>query len=200
MPRIIGITGTIGSGKSTVGKILTELGIPVVDTDDIVHELMQQDRGLKNTIVERFGESVLKADDGSTIDRARLGRIVFQDEKARRDLESMVHPLVLLEYRRRAASMTGNAVVAILVPLLFEAGIASEFDEVWTVVADNETLRRRLKDRDRLSDAEVDSRLSAQLPQAEKASRADRTIDNSGSLADTRRQLEIHLDIARGSC
>ncbi len=199
MPRIIGVTGTIGSGKSTVGRILAELGVPVVDTDHIVHELMEKDRGLKNAIVERFGPSVLKANGVSTIDRARLGSIVFQDEKARRDLEALVHPLVILEYRRRAALMPDTPVVAILVPLLFETGIESEFDEVWAVVADSQTLRRRLKERDRLSDDEVESRLSAQLPQAEKASRADRTIDNSGSLADTRRQLEVYLEIARGT-
>jgi len=196
-PRIVGITGTIASGKSTVGRILSELGVPVIDTDHIVHQLMASDRGLKNAIVQRFGEAVL-AEGGEGIDRATLGRIVFQDERARRDLEAIVHPAVLLEYRRQASAASGS-LVAILVPLLFEAGIASEFDEVWTVVADPAVLRNRLRERDGLSEAEIDSRLSAQLPQAEKATRADQTIDNSGTIAETRRQIARLLAVAGGA-
>jgi len=190
MPRCIGITGSIGSGKSTVGEILISQGIPVIDTDRIVHELLSGETATKKAVLERFGASILTSTPDGAIDRARLGSIVFSDARARKDLEAIIHPAVLLEVRKRVKTLSAESVVAVLVPLLFEAGIASEFDEVWTVVAQEPVLRQRLRQRDDLSENEIAKRLSAQMPQQQKASKSHRIIDNSGSRENTRRQIE----------
>src|SRR5215471_8140141 len=168
MPKIIGVTGTIASGKSTVGNLLADLGVPVIDTDTLVHELLTEDTPARRAVITRFGPAIVSDDASGAVDRARLGKIVFADDRARKDLESIVHPAVITEYRRRVNDLLGHSVVAILVPLLFEAGVEGEFDEVWTVIANEEVLRSRLQSRDRLSDKEVDKRLTAQLPQSEK--------------------------------
>lgn len=189
MPRLIGITGTIGSGKSAVGQILSSFAVPVIDSDRIVHELLTEPTPVREAVVTRFGKEILKANGTGGVDRERLGKLVFADAAARRDLESIVHPAVLLECSRRVDQHSGEPLVALLVPLLFEAAIESQFDEVWTVITDEAALRLRLKERDNLGDDEVDRRLAAQLSQSEKASRSDRVIDNSGSLEDTREQI-----------
>jgi len=199
MPKIIGVTGTIASGKSTVGNLLADLGVPVIDTDTLVHELLTEDTPARRAVITRFGPAIVSDDASGAVDRARLGKIVFADDRARKDLESIVHPAVITEYRRRVNDLLGHSVVAILVPLLFEAGVEGEFDEVWTVIANEEVLRSRLQSRDRLSDKEVDKRLTAQLPQSEKASRSMRTIDNSGSVENTREQVQLYLKLTRGN-
>jgi dephospho-CoA kinase len=190
MPRLIGITGTIGSGKSTVGRVLADAGVPVIDTDAIVHELLNGDREVQKAVVERFGPAVLLPGEKPAIDRTKLGRLVFEDESARRDLERIVHPAVIQQFRKKARELSDHPLVAVLVPLLFEAGISGEFDEVWTVVTDEPTLRQRLKQRDHVTDTEIDLRLWAQLPQSEKARRSHRVIDNSGTVDQTRRRVE----------
>src|SRR5271156_6190816 len=121
MPTLVGITGTIGSGKSTVGKILASMGVPVIDTDLVVHELLSTPNAVRAAVVERFGSEITKPDAGGAIDREKLGAIVFHDQQARRDLEAITHPAVLLECRRRAQEHKDRKVVAFLVPLLFEA-------------------------------------------------------------------------------
>ncbi len=189
MARVIGITGSIGSGKTAVGKILESTGLPVIDTDLIVHELLENRTPVQKAVLERFGKEVESGSSG--VDRAKLGAIVFEDERARRDLEAIIHPAVLLEMRRRIQSCGTSPLVAVLVPLLFEAGISREFDEVWTVIAEEKTLRSRLAIRDSMSDDQIAKRLTAQMGQQEKASKSHHVIDNSGSLDNTRRQLEL---------
>jgi dephospho-CoA kinase len=108
----------------------------------------------------------------------------------RKKLESIVHPAVRRECKRRLDDLEDTLIAAVLVPLLFEAGLEAEYDEVWTVVADETALRERLKQRDRLSDQEIDGRLSAQWSQDDKAGLANRTIDNSGTIEQTRDQVQ----------
>jgi len=191
MTRVIGITGAIGSGKSTVGNILDSMGIPVVDTDQIVHELLSKPGPIRRAVIERFGPDMVAEKGDGAVDRVKLAAIVFADSGSRRDLEAIIHPAVILECRRRTREFSERPVVAILVPLLFEAGIAAEFDEVWAVVTAEPILRERLRERGAMSDEEIDSRLAAQLSQAEKATRAQKTIDNSGSLEETYRQVAV---------
>lgn len=198
MTRLIGVTGTIGSGKSAVGKILAERGVPVVDTDHIVHDLLSGDQSVIRAVSERFGEAVVEKRSPLTINRKALGKLVFASEPARRDLEAIVHPAVILEMRRRAATYQGKPLVAVLVPLLFEAGVQAEFDEVWTVVADEQSIKQRLASRDGLSLDEAEQRISAQWPQNQKALLANRTIDNSGDLEDTARQVDMLIRQASG--
>lgn len=191
--KVIGVTGTIASGKSAVGKILQERGWPVIDTDEIVHDLFAQDDDLRAAIQKRFGDEALTP-DGSLVDRTKLGALVFSNQQARLDLESIVHPATIAECNRRVATAAQNSsLVFVLVPLLFEAQQEARYDEVWAVHTDEETLRQRLKQRNSLADEEITRRLAAQLTQTEKRSRANRIIDNSGTISNTIKQVEQHL-------
>jgi dephospho-CoA kinase len=196
-PIAIGITGTIGSGKSAVGSILSDLGVPVIDSDKIVHMLLNSNCEVQGLVTDRFGKSLLIESPAGEkqIDRKALAAIVFNDAAARRDLEQILHPRVRQESRKMVADFAARGATAVgaLVPLLFEAGLKSEYDEVWAVVTDEAKLKERLRLRDGLSDAEVERRLQAQLSQKAKADQADRTIDNSGDLAFTRQQVEENL-------
>lgn len=182
-PTILGITGVIGSGKSLVGRILEDAGEPVIDTDKVVHELLTNDTPTRAAVVERFGQDVQRED--GAIDRPKLARIVFANDEDRKALEAIVHPAVRAECRRRIDAMPDEDVVAVLVPLLFEAGIEEAYDIIWTVVTELPILRERLRNRDQLSDEQIDARLAAQWPQEQKRTLADTVIDNSGTIADT---------------
>ena len=192
-PFIIGITGTIASGKSLVGKILTERGVPVFDSDVIVHDLLTLDTPTRKAVTERFGQSIVANKDGA-INRQALGQIVFSDANARKDLEAIVHPAVIEESRRRIYAHPQNAIVAILAPLLFEAGLRNEYNETWTITTNLEKLKQRLQQRDHLSEAEVEGRLAAQWSQEKKASLSDVVIDNSGSPKETEKQVDVQLE------
>lgn len=192
-PFVIGITGTIGSGKSTVGSILEELGVPVIDTDTITHNIQNSEK-VRRAVVERFGKNVLSDDGTGKIDRKKLGALVFKDPVAKRDLEALIHPAVILESRRCVAANSDKPIVAILAPLLFEAKVQGEYDEIWAIVAKEEVLRERLAKRDNLSPELITQRLAAQLPQEEKARLSSVVIDNSTSREDTKRQVEVNLE------
>jgi dephospho-CoA kinase len=201
-PYVIGITGTIGSGKSLVGAIIERHGIPVIDTDKLVHSLLDSPP-VQKQLQDRFGKRIMAARAGEdAVDRAALARIVFADDDARKDLEAIVHPATILECRKQVtklakehviAKLGGRGLVAVLVPLLFEAGLADEYDEIWTVYAEDEVLKQRLQKRDNLNSDEIEKRLAAQLPQKEKALRATQVIDNSGTKEKTERQVELLL-------
>jgi len=189
-PFLIGITGTIGSGKSKVGAILEELGIPVIDSDIVVHDLFSKSAPLKEAIRSRFGDGVISGSgDDEKVDRTALGKIVFGDAAARKDLESIVHPATIKECQRRVSEHQDSDLVAMLVPLLFEAGLEKHYDQIWALYTDDAILRSRLSARDNLTPEEVDRRLAAQLPQSDKVSRADERIDNSGTLEETKAQV-----------
>lgn len=192
-PYVIGITGTIGAGKSTVGSILEELGVPVIDTDTITHEVQNSEK-VKRAVVERFGKAVLTDDGTGKIDRKKLGALVFKDPVAKRDLESLIHPAVILESRRCVATHSDKPFVAILAPLLFEAKVQGEYDEIWAVIANEKVLRERLAKRDDLTEDLITQRLAAQFSQEEKARLSSVVIDNSTSREETKRQVELHLE------
>mgnify|MGYP003474704568 CR=1 FL=1 len=204
-PIILGITGTIASGKSTVGRLLAERGIAVIDTDQLTHDVLTNDISVKKAIVEQFGPGVLESADCENasskdhgpdrpIDRKNLAKIVFQNSDSRRKLEQIVHPSVVLSCRRRIKELNKEKIVAVLVPLLFEANMADEYDEIWTVFTSEEVLKQRLGERDKLDAIEIQRRLQAQLPQSEKCSRADQVIDNSHSEAETARQVNLLIE------
>lgn len=204
-PVILGITGTIASGKSTVGRLLAERGIAVIDTDQLTHDVLTNDISVKKAIVEQFGPGVLESADCENasskdhgpdrpIDRKNLAKIVFQNSDSRRKLEQIVHPSVVLSCRRRIKELNKEKIVAVLVPLLFEANMADEYDEIWTVFTSEEVLKQRLGERDKLDAIEIQRRLQAQLPQSEKCSRADQVIDNSHSEAETARQVNLLIE------
>lgn len=192
-PYVIGITGTIGAGKSTVGSILEELGVPVIDTDTITHEVQNSEK-VRRAVVERFGKAVLTDDGTGKIDRKKLGALVFKDPVAKRDLESLIHPAVILESRRCVTTHSDKPFVAILAPLLFEAKVQGEYDEIWAVIANEKVLRERLAKRDDLTEDLITQRLAAQFSQEEKARLSSVVIDNSTSREETKRQVELHLE------
>ena len=180
---IIGLTGGIGSGKSVVGGMLAELGAYVIDTDKIGHEVYRPGSEGFRRIVETFGESVLAAD--GTIDRKRLGAIVFADGERRRALNAIVHPLIFQEIlrqveQRRAAGFTGPIVLE--APVLIEAKGTGMVDRIWVVTAPRDLVRRRLLGSRDLTPEEIADRMAAQLDDAERRKHADLVIENDGDL------------------
>lgn len=182
----IGLTGGIGCGKSTVGAMLRELGAEYIDADQIVHDLLAAGSPLAEQVIARFGETV-RASDGS-VDRRRLGRLVFGDPAALRALEALLHPAVRDQIRRRVASAQAPVVVIDAIKLI-ESGLAQEVDSVWVVVCSPAAQRQRLIEQRGFSPAEVEQRVAAQVPQEERLAHADVVIDNSGTLAATREQV-----------
>lgn len=188
-----------------MGKILARQGIAVIDTDQVVHELLSSDEATKKSILNQFGATVFAANPCQgeplpPVDRKALGALVFSDPQKRRNLEAILHPNVILNCRKRVKDLSESGtssrfpLVAILVPLLFEAKLEKEYDEIWSVFTEESVLRQRLGERDKLSQAEIENRLAAQLPQSEKARRAGQVIDNSGTPEETERQVNLLLE------
>ncbi|CAL8971917.1 Dephospho-CoA kinase [Propionicimonas sp. T2.31MG-18] len=178
----IGLTGGIGSGKSTVAELLRARGALVIDADRLAREVVEPGTPGLAAVVARFGEGVLGAD--GSLDRAALGRTVFADGDARRDLEAIVHPAV----RSRAAELSALAgpddVVVHMIPLLVETGQQDAFDLVVVVDVDPDTQLARIRDRDGLDESQARARVQAQASRAERLAAADVVVDNTGSLAD----------------
>lgn len=188
---VIGITGSIGCGKSLVGRQLQELGVAVIDADHLSHELVNKPGPAYDKILARFGAD-LAISPGGPIDRKKLGAIVFADSAARTDLEAILHPAIgeLQKTRTIELAKTHN-IIAVLVPLLFETGSQAKYSAVWAVVVHKEIQIQRLKLRDKLSDEEVVRRIKAQWPQDKKAELADHVIDNSGSPDQTMERVKF---------
>lgn len=188
-PRLlIGLTGGIASGKTTVAELLAQRGAVVVDADRLAREVVEPDTPGLAAVAERFGTGVL-GPDGS-LDRAALGRIVFADPSARADLEAIVHPLV----RARAAELTAAApdgsVVVQVIPLLVETGQQDAFDIVVVVDADPAVQLARVRDRDGLDDDAARARLRAQAGRDARLAAADVVIANNGDLDELRAEVD----------
>ncbi|HLH24032.1 MAG TPA: dephospho-CoA kinase [Chloroflexota bacterium] len=186
MPYIIGLTGNIGAGKSEVVRVLRELGAESIDADRLGHEVMAPGTPEWERLVARFGRDILQADD--TVDRRKLGAIVFADPAALADLERIVHPGVRARIRARFAA-TERPVIVVEAIKLLESGLYLEVDAVWVVVAAREVRVRRLVDTRGLTVAEAEMRVDAQTPEADKVARADVVIENSGDRAALRAQV-----------
>jgi len=188
--RIIGLTGGIASGKSSVARILEALGVVVVDADQLAREAVAPGVEAYCSIVDEFGDGILNTD--RSINRQALAKIVFADSAARRRLERITHPAIarLAEERLTALRNAGTPVVVYMAPLLIEAGVTSRVDEIWVVYADRETQVVRLMLRDGLSRDEAQQRLAAQMPMEEKRALGRIVIDNSGTPEETERQVK----------
>ncbi len=186
--RLIGLTGGIASGKSTVSRCLEEAGIPVIDADEIARHVVKPGHKAYTEVVNRFGRWVL-GEEGE-IDRARLGALVFEDEKARKDLEAITHPEIVREIARRIRDFEKKpGLIVIDAALLFESGLSQSMDRNILVTASPEVQLKRLMDRDGLTEAEARRRIEAQMPSEEKLKRADFVIDNSGTPEEAQRQV-----------
>ncbi len=193
--RRIGLTGGIASGKSTVSAMLREMGVPVVDADVIAREVVAPGSTALEEIVAAFGEGVLTRE--KTLDRARLGEIIFRDPAKKEILERILHPRIIAEQDRRldaleAAGETPCAVVD--AALMIESGGWKRFDAIVVVDCDEAQQIARLRSRNEMSEAEAMRRIGAQMPLREKVGYADYVIDNRGSVAETLRQVEALLE------
>lgn len=179
----IGLTGSMGSGKSTVAERLRTLGAYVLDADKAAGRLLEE-RTCVDAIVKRFGRSVLSEED-ARIDRSTLAKVVFSDDCARRDLNAIMHPAVFAALEAEYSFIRRSDAVRPVffdVPLLFETGYETKMDRVIVVCSDSELCIRRVMVRSSLSEEQIRSRLAAQMDQEEKLKRADYVIRNNGTL------------------
>ncbi len=186
-PFLIGLTGNIATGKSEVAALLAELGAQVIDADRVAHQVMQPGGPAYNAVIEAFGRGILAAD--GTIDRARLGAIVFRDPAALHRLEAAVHPATIAEIDRRIATATAPVVVVEAIKLI-EAGMHRAYDALWVVTAPRPIQIARLMATRGLSETEAALRVDAQPPQEEKVALADVVIVNDGSREQLRGRVE----------
>lgn len=179
-PRIIlGVTGNIASGKSTVVNLLKEHGAHHIDSDAVYRDLVQPGMPLLEILRETFGDEII-ASDGS-LDRKTLGSIAFSSPEKLRELDHITHPAVIIESNRRLAAISEGVIVIDAVKLI-ESGHEAVCDEVWVVTAPEELQVKRLIRRNNLTEVEARRRIAAQPPMAPKIERADRIIENSGNL------------------
>ena len=196
MTKVVGLTGGIGSGKTTVSQMLEKLGATVIDADAIVHELQAPGSPALEEIAAAFGAELISSD--GSLDREALGAIVFRDSDARQKLNSIMHPKVGVEVARRlaAARNSGVPLVVLDIPLLFEGrrkgrsgASLLDFDATVVVYVPEEVQIERQLQREDYGREQALRRIRSQLPLEEKKGMADSVIDNSGSLEETERQV-----------
>lgn len=186
---IIGLTGGIASGKSTVSKMIKELEIPVIDADIIAREVVEIGETAYAKIVDYFGRGILN--ETGSLDRKKLGEIVFNNDEKRLVLNKIVHPAVRNRINEKIEQQkkTGNKTIVLDIPLLFESKLTYLVDKIIVVFVDQEIQKQRLKLRDQFSEEEALARIASQMPLKEKLALADEVIDNHGILDDTSQQL-----------
>lgn len=191
---VVGLTGGIASGKSTVSRMFEQAGIPVICSDELAREVVRPGSPGLAEIRRIFGKDVL--DDEGGLDREAMARLVFQDRSQRKLLESIIHPKVEEEQNKRlkALESKGHSVVVIDVPLLYEVGWERFVDLVVVVYAPRQVQEERLLNRDGMSSADARSRLDAQMSIDEKRRLADRLVDNGNTLEHTRRQVATIIE------
>lgn len=188
---LLGVTGGIASGKTTVAAMLEQLGAATIDFDVLARVVVEPDKPAWKQIVSYFGEQVLNED--RTLDRKKLSEIVFADLEKRKKLESFTHPQINIEFVRQLNEITAadpNAIIQVVIPLLLELNLQYLFHKVLVVSVSQDEMAKRLAARDGISEAQARQMLSSQLPMEEKIGFADFVIDNSGTLDQTRARVE----------
>ncbi|WP_251549526.1 dephospho-CoA kinase [Neobacillus muris] len=195
MTLMIGLTGGIASGKSTVSNMFKELGITVIDADVEARLAVQQGEPAYKLIVSEFGEDILL--ENGEIDRPKLGSIIFYDSALRQRLNEITHPEVRkrMAQQMQEAVLNGEKAVVLDIPLLFEGKLTHMVEKTILVYVDAETQLKRLMNRNPLSKDEAKARIQSQMPLSEKVKLADAVIDNTGTIESTKQQL---LAILRG--
>lgn len=187
---IIGLTGSIASGKSTVAKLLEKYKFPIVDADLVARIVVEPGQPALQQITAKFGEDIL-LEDGH-LNREKLGGIIFKDPKKRQDLNAIIHPAIrkeMLEQRDKWLS-DGHPVVVMDIPLLFESKLQHFVEKILVVSVSEENQLRRLMERNELSEADARIRISSQLPLSVKEEGADAVIYNNESIEKTAEQLQ----------
>ena len=188
--KVIGLTGGIGSGKSTVSEILSEFGAKVLDADTVGHQCYQPDTPAWQDVVAAFGEEVVAED--RSIDRTKLGPIVFGDPEALKRLNRIMHPRMydMMEEQIEAYREAGEDVIVVDAAILLEAGWDPLVDEIWVTAASEQTVVPRVKERTGLPEEQILSRIRSQMSIEERTAKANLVIHNDGSLEDLRGKVE----------
>lgn len=187
----IGLTGGIATGKSTVSRMLAQRGAVIIDADVIARQIMEPGHPVLAAVVERFGRAILHED--GTLNRKKLGELVFSQPEERKALEGLTHPAIRAEMKRRiseAEAVDPGKLVVADIPLLYESGLESLYEEIMVVYAPREVQKARLMSRDGLTEGQAEQRLNAQMDIELKKERAHILIDNSQGLVETEQQIE----------
>ncbi|HEY9692047.1 MAG TPA: dephospho-CoA kinase [Oculatellaceae cyanobacterium] len=194
MKRIIGLTGGIGTGKSTVSNYLTERHLPVFDADIYARVAVQPGSAILSQIAARYGGSILLPD--GSLNRQRLGEIVFNNPDERSWLEQQIHPYVRQRLENDLNSISQpDATVVMVIPLLFEARMTDLVNEIWVVYCSPTQQLERLIERDRLNLAQAEARINSQMPLQEKCDRADVVLYNTSTLPALLKQVDLALKL-----
>ena len=193
---IVGITGGIACGKTTVSELLAEKGAIPINADEIGHQLLKVDSPVIDELVSAFGQEIL--DESGDVSREKLGAIVFQDKSARERLNAILHPLIIQRSRSRARQLVigdPSCVVLLDAPLLIEAGAYDSVDLIVVVAAPSETQLQRILERSQaqnrpLTEDEAQARIDSQMPVSEKVKYADVVIENSGTLEELKGKVD----------
>ncbi|KRG11511.1 dephospho-CoA kinase [Lederbergia galactosidilytica] len=186
---MVGLTGGIASGKSTVSQMFKERGFAIIDADVAARKVVEPDQSAYQEIVQVFGEAILLPNQ--MLDRAKLGAIIFSDETKRQKLNSIVHPAVRkqMEIWKNEALAAGSQTVIYDIPLLFESRLTNLVEKTIVVFVEEQVQLERLMERNGLSESEALARITSQMPLSEKVKMADAVIDNNGEMDETRSQI-----------
>jgi dephospho-CoA kinase len=186
---IIGLTGGIASGKSTVANMFREKNIPIVDADVVAREVVEIGTDTYEKLVKEFGDEILN--DDKTLNRPKLGSIIFQDEEKREKLNGIIHPSIRASMKEKTKQYLeeGHEVVVMDIPLLFESKLTYLVDKTLLVFVNEKTQLERLMQRNDLSQKEAADRIHSQMPLKDKVKLAHAVVDNNGSLVKTEQQL-----------
>ncbi|MCK9443878.1 MAG: dephospho-CoA kinase [Tissierellaceae bacterium] len=196
--RLIGLTGGIATGKSTVSNMLIDKGYAVIDSDKISREVVEPQKPAYNKITQEFGKSIINED--KTINRKALGKLIFNDDQARKKLNSIIHPYILNQTLKIIGDLSkSNDIIFLDIPLLFEeyqlfTEYGIEFDEIWLIYTTRNTQIKRLMDRDKISKEEALKKIAAQIDINEKKTRSSKIIDNGGDLRELKLKIEKALN------
>lgn len=189
MTLIIGLTGSIGTGKSTIANMFKKMAIPLIDADQIARQVVEPNEHAYEKIVEQFGNEILHAD--GSINREVLGNIIFTDEKKRQQLNAIVHPAIRKEMLRQRDAYVeqGEECVVMDIPLLYESKLTHFVEKVLVVAVDEDVQLERILNRDKSPKEAALKRIQSQIPVAKKATLADAVIDNNGTIEQSHKQL-----------
>jgi len=191
MPYLIAVTGNFGTGKSLVGNILCKKGITVIDTDDIVANILASKNKVTDKIVNTFGKVTLFH---AKINKKALANIVFKNKSKRKLLESIIHPVVRDELKKIIKVNKAKKIIAVLIPLLFESGMERNYHEIWCVICSKDVQLKRLMKKGFTSE-EIKLRLNSQMNQSFKARKSNFVINNSKSINYSKKQILKRLKL-----
>ncbi|UKO95992.1 dephospho-CoA kinase [Nostoc sp. UHCC 0870] len=187
--RIIGLTGGIATGKTTVANYLANVyDLPILDADIYARDAVSIGSPILDAIAQRYGQEILLPD--GSLNRSQLGEIIFSHPAERQWIDSIIHPYVRDRFLKAIAESSASTIV-LVIPLLFEAQMTNLVTEIWVVFCSESAQLQRLIERNQLTPEQAKARINSQLSLAEKASRADVVLDNSGNLADLLKQVDL---------